>query len=211
MNLQPEHTFRVKISPMAVVMLCGTIPLAIMGGEALSEYATVILAAVLHEGGHLLAARLCGVRVSGLKLDILGARLRLEGLMSYPREWLVAAGGPATNLLCALLAFPAWRASGGEPDGGLFFFTVASLGLGCLNLLPVGTMDGGRMLYCGVASLLGERLATLCLRATTLLCLGALWLLSVYTLLRVGSMLSLFAFSLCLLFRMMSPDSKIGE
>ena len=53
--------------------------------------------------------------------------------------------------------------------------------------------------------LFGERAADVTLRAATGLALGGLWLLSVYALLRVGEALSLFAFALCLLLRLLSP------
>lgn len=166
-------------------------------GEALAIGA----AALLHEFGHLAAAWGMGVRVRTLRLDLLGARLELFGLTSYGGEAAVAAGGPAVNLLSAAVAYPLWRTAGGG-EGELSLFLAASLGLGVLNLLPVGDLDGGRLLRCGVSILLGERIAAGVLAATTGVCVLGLWLLSVYGLLRAGELLSLFTFCMLLLLRL---------
>ncbi len=205
---------KIRVSRRAVVLVLGTtvagIVTAVCAGEGMAmlwqsaqNWLIIALAALFHEGGHAAVAWGCGVRIGGLRLDLFGARMRLDGLMSYGREFWVAAGGPLVNFMTAAIAYPFWRASGGHSEGGWFLFLAASLGLGCLNLLPVESMDGGRLLRCLVARIAGERPAEVILRVTTGVCLGALWLLSVYALLRVGQMLSLFGFTLCLLLRMM--------
>ncbi len=193
-----------------VVAVCG-------GGMSLADVRScvwelwpVAVAVLLHEGGHILAARLCGVRLGEMRIDLFGARLGLCGLMSYRQERLIAAAGPAVNLLsAAAVLISAGRA--GESglsdillcEGSASVFAASSLGLAAINLLPVRSLDGGRILRCTAAPLFGERIADAAVTAGTALCLGALWLFSVYALLRVGEMLSLFTFSICLLGRMM--------
>ncbi len=177
----------------------------------------VLAAIVLHELGHILAARLCGVRLGGLRVNLFGARLGLCGMISYRHELLVAAAGPLVNLVsAAILLTPVLR--DGEAalaayvaDGGTAaVFAVASLGLAAINLLPVRSLDGGRILRCVIAPHLGERIADGVTAAGTALCLGALWCFSVYALLRVGEMLSLFGFSLCLILRMVGGEEGGG-
>lgn len=166
--------------------------------EGAMPWIIVAIAAILHELGHLAAAWGLGVRVRRLRLDLFGARMELDGLLSYGREFFTAAGGPLASFLCAALAYPL-ASRGGTTWGGLFFW--ASLLLGGVNLLPVGTLDGGRMLRSGAAFLWGDRVSTALWRGTTAVCLGLLWMLTVYALLRAGQMLSWFVFSLCLLLR----------
>lgn len=208
---------KIRIQPALVLFALGGLALAVtetarsgdgmlVPGQRLSEVLVIAAAALLHECGHAVAAWGCGVNIRTLRLDLFGARMELSGMMSYGQELWVAAGGPLVNFLSAALVYPLWRAHGGAIEGCLFLFTVVSLGLGGLNLLPVGTLDGGRILRCAVAHLFGDRAAETVLCLTTALCLGGLWLLSVYALLRAGQMLSLFVFTLCLLFRMLSPD-----
>lgn len=162
-----------------------------------SLWLTVGAAALLHELGHFTAARLVGVQVSQVKADLFGARLELGGLISYPREWLVAACGPLVNVLCGVAAYPP-AAAGKE---WAVWFVGASLTLAAVNLLPVETLDGGRMLSCAVAWLFGDAAAVAVTRVTTGVCMGLLWMLSVYALLRAEQLLSVFVFSLCLLLR----------
>lgn len=168
--------------------------------EALWPWLTVGIAAALHELGHLAAARWAGVEVRGLRLDLFGARMELGGLISYGREAAIALGGPAANLATAAATLPLWRMRGGGEDA-LLLLWVSSLILCAVNLLPVRTLDGGRVLYCAAARLLGAEAAETAVGVTTALCLGGLWLLATYALLRSAQLLSLFVFSLCLLLR----------
>ncbi len=185
--------------------LCTPTELRISSGTLLPLLAAILL----HEAGHIVAARLCGVRLRGLRLDLFGARLGLVGTMSYRRELAVAAAGPLVNVVSAAVMISACAAGTGTVSaylasgerGGVF--ALCSLSLAAVNLLPVRSLDGGRILYCALAPTCGQRVADTVLILGTALCLGSLWVFSVYALLRVGEMLSLFAFSLCLLFRMM--------
>ena len=164
---------------------------------------------IIHEMGHILAARLCGVRMRALRVDLFGARLHLAGMMSYRREATVAAAGPLFNLLTAAILLSGAKgnvASYLAGDGGGSILALSSLALAAINLLPVRSLDGGRILRCTLAPLIGERAADSLLTLGTALCLGGLWAFSVYALLRVGEMLSLFAFSVCLLCRMLGVE-----
>lgn len=104
--------------------------------------ALLLLAAALHEGGHLLALRAFGVPVEALELSPLGAVLRADrSRLSYSRELAVLGAGPCVNLLCGLLlcwigrSCPACCAAAG-----------AQLVLGTFNLLPIRPLDGGQAL-----------------------------------------------------------------
>ncbi len=174
--------------------------------ETLKNGLIVTAAALLHELGHMMAACALGTSIARLRLDVFGARLHLSGMMSYRCEAVIAAAGPAANLFSAALIFPVWRHAGSPEDGLLVLFQIVSVGLAVVNLLPVRTMDGGRILRCLLAPLAGDRFADGVLSVTTVLILGLLWFFSVYALLRVGEMLTLFAFSLALLGRLLGRD-----
>ena len=79
-TIRKRH-FRLRVSPAALLLA---------GGAA-------VWAALIHELGHLAAAVACGVRITGMRLDLFGARLELPGLLSYRQELLVALGGPAAG------------------------------------------------------------------------------------------------------------------
>lgn len=100
---------------------------------------------LLHEMGHWIAVRLLGGKVVRLRLTCAGAELRLSSLRRLtPLEVVFAAlAGPAVNLL---LAFLLSRLARSGFHGNLYLFAGINLGMGCFNLLPVGWLDGGKIL-----------------------------------------------------------------
>lgn len=214
-TIRKRH-FRLQVSPAALLLVGGAAVWAASAAEEGIRPAALLLlglAALIHELGHLAAAVACGVRITGMRLDLFGARLELPGLLSYRQELLVALGGPAANLLTATVLFRAWTACGCPVCGAspslsgwalvLGVLLPASLGLCAVNLLPVASLDGGRILSCLLSLTLGADAARRVLRLLSLFLLSLLWLLSVYALLRAGQFLSLFVFSFSLLVRCM--------
>lgn len=214
-TIRKRH-FRLQVSPAALLLAGGAAVWAASAAEEGIRPAALLLlglAALIHELGHLAAAVACGVRITGMRLDLFGARLELPGLLSYRQELLVALGGPAANLLTATVLFRAWTACGCPVCGAspslsgwalvLGVLLPASLGLCAVNLLPVASLDGGRILSCLLSLTLGADAARRVLRLLSLFLLTLLWLLSVYALLRAGQFLSLFVFSFSLLVRCM--------
>lgn len=156
--------------------------------------AVTVLAAVLHECGHLLATKCLRVPLGSLRMDFLGARLEVSGrLLSYGEEWLLSAAGPFASLLVAALAAPLW---GLLPLSRLF--SCASLLLGLLNLLPVSSFDGGRMMETTLFRFLSEESARRIMRFSSFLFLFLLWAIAVYFLIRAAGGISLLCFSMSL-------------
>ena len=154
-TIRKRH-FRLRVSPAALLLTGGAAVWAASAAEeeGIRPAALLLLglAALIHELGHLAAAVACGVRITGMRLDLFGARLELPGLLSYRQELLVALGGPAANLLTATVLFRAWTACGCPVCGAspslsgwalvLGVLLPASLGLCAVNLLPVASLDG---------------------------------------------------------------------
>ena len=137
--------------------------------------------------------------------------LNMTGLVSYGTEFAVAAAGPLVNLLFwwMLPSFP--QNLPALLADNLLFFKEVSLYLGLFNLLPIGTMDGGRLLRVALSVLLSPRIAEAVLRCLTLLFLLSFWMAAAYALLRGASGLSAFLFFLSLMIRHASPDGKRRE
>ncbi len=192
---------RFRIQPMAFVLLLWML-LTDRGGIALMTLA----AAILHEAGHVAAAALMHVPLKDLHLDFLGARLNVSGrVLSYGEEWLLCAAGPLTSLTLAVLVCPLWRMCGYAVT-----FSCASLILGILNLLPIRTFDGGRMLESLLCSFFSVRTSRQVMHGCTFTFLFLLWAISVYFLLRANDGLSLLCFSMSLFSRFFENEAEGG-
>ena len=163
------------------------------------------LAALLHEFGHILAARLCGIPLYECKIGLFGAGLfPEEALFSYGREIILCAAGPLTNLLFALLGL---LYISGNPSAFLEYFVFSSFAFGLLNLLPIRDFDGGRVLQALLALRFSPTTVERTIWLLSFFCILFLWSISVYLLLRASSSLSLFVFSLSLFCRIFIRDS----
>ncbi len=187
-----KQRMKIRVSPW--VLGAGVIAAV---GEPTGVVGMTLLAALLHECGHLLAAYALGLTPERMEIGLSGARLRISGgIHRFSTEWLLAAAGPMVSLLVALLATPLWHLTQAAP-----LFSVVSASLGLLNLLPVRSFDGGRMLACTLEHFLPLPLAARLSDIISFLCLFLLWAVAVYFLLLAADGLSLFCFSLTLLLR----------
>lgn len=159
-------------------------------------------AASLHEIGHMLAAVWLGIPLRSLDIGMFGASLKVRGvLISYPKEFLLCAAGPAMNFLSAVIVIMLSEKRGYYSDVGEWFACV-SLMLGILNLIPAEGFDGGRILHVVLTSMFGPRISARVLSYTTFGSILILWMFSVYLLIRFGTSLSLFVFTLSLFYRL---------
>lgn len=118
---------------------------------------TFLLAAALHEGGHLLAARWRGVPVRALSMTAFGCVLDfVDGALVRDKDLLwIAAAGPLCNLLFALLCVTPWVGRW----RGAALFGAEHLLLALFNLLPVFPLDGAVLCAGLLKPNVGERRA----------------------------------------------------
>ena len=155
---------RVRISPTAVLLVA---VFALMAPTVC--LAAVLLAAVCHEMGHYIALRLCGGRLEGLSVSAFGAQMRIRdrNRLSYGREALCVLAGPLVNVTLSWL-----MSMGGKWREEFYLFAGAQLVLGVFNLLPLTALDGGRLLWIGIAWVTDPFLADKVCRVVTLVQIG---------------------------------------
>jgi Zn-dependent protease len=133
--------------------------------EGLVFITLLFLCVLLHEFGHVFAARRYGVQTPDVTLLPIGGVARLERIPEKPSEELVVAlAGPAVNVVIAVLLF---LVLGGLPTmddgtqvhdpgmGLLERLAWVNISLVVFNLIPAFPMDGGRVLRALLAYRLG--------------------------------------------------------
>ena len=130
--------------------------------------ALLFLCVLLHEFGHIFAARRYGMQTPDVVLLPIGGVARLERIPEQPaQELVVALAGPAVNLVIAassISRLAAWcRAGASRSQSGhqpLARLLSANLFLALFNLIPAFPMDGGRVLRAFLAHRLRYARAT---------------------------------------------------
>ena len=126
--------------------------------------ALLFLCVLLHEFGHIFAARRYGVQTPDVILLPIGGVARLERIPEEPaQELVVALAGPAVNLVIAGVLYlalgglaPREGLEVGNPGVDLLARLLwANLFLAVFNLIPAFPMDGGRVLRAFLAHRLG--------------------------------------------------------
>ena len=132
-------------------------------------FALLFLCVVVHEFGHILAARAFGVRTPEILLLPIGGMARLERIPERPREeLLMALAGPAASLALAgvliliLGGLPTMQEAFAASDGRALLaqLAYANLTLLVFNLMPAFPMDGGRVLRALLSARLGRSRGT---------------------------------------------------
>ncbi len=136
---------------------------------------TCLLASLVHEGGHLLAMTMLGVRPEECVVGAFGVRLRMkEKLTGYGNNLLISLAGPLVNgvTFCILMLL------------GHSYSALIHLLLAIFNLLPTASLDGGEILRCVLCLCGFESLVPTVLRLTSALTLLPLATVSFWSFLR---------------------------
>lgn len=110
----------------------------LMSGNV-SAYTFIFLSLLIHEAGHLIAAKLLGLRVSMCTIMPYGGELSIAGRYAVRRRkrFYVAMAGPLATFCLLILAFVI-------PVPEAAFLVRIQLVLLAVNLLPFLPLDGGQ-------------------------------------------------------------------
>ncbi len=139
---------RVRIGPLVFrdpVLLCGVVYL-LLYFDASGFLRLGLLAAILHELGHILVYCLQQRHLPVIEVTMTGFCMRTAGKGQSPRQrFLLAAAGPGVNF--ALAGIWALRLGQAATIRGSAFW-AANLLTGLFNLLPIPPLDGAQMAAC---------------------------------------------------------------
>ncbi|RUV02339.1 CBS domain-containing protein [Mesorhizobium sp. M6A.T.Cr.TU.017.01.1.1] len=138
--------------------------------EGVAFIIAVFACVVLHEFGHIAAARYFGISTPDITLFPIGGVARLERMPEEPgQEFVIAVAGPLVNVAIAALIFALLGGSAGvEQMAGIedprmnFLARLAGVNvfLVLFNMIPAFPMDGGRILRAALAARLSWSRAT---------------------------------------------------
>lgn len=107
----------------------------------------MVLAALLHELGHLAALHLVGATVEGICFTSFGVEIRADTrYLPYGKDIFCTMAGPAVNIIAAFVL---------ARTAGDYLLAGANLLQGVFNLLPLTGLDGARALHLALCWLLG--------------------------------------------------------
>ncbi len=136
------------------------------------------LCSAVHELAHLTALLALKGEVKSVTFEAFGIRItRVDALLVW-EELVVLLAGPAANLLLFVLC-------------GNSLIRAVNLCIGVFNLLPVGSLDGGRAASLILTAILGEQTGRRASLILSLLIIVPLFVLGVVLLLRPNHNFSL--------------------
>ncbi len=107
--------------------------------EGTVPFLLFIIAALLHELGHVLAVKSIGAQIKRVDIMPLGARIVTVCTLSHKADIIMYLFGPLFNLLAACLFLPTGFAL---KNAFVLYFGVVNLFLALVNLLPLAGNDG---------------------------------------------------------------------
>ena len=145
---------KLKINPLMIPAVIILIAVG-MGDVVLCT----IPALVLHEWAHVIAAAALGMTITEMELFPFGCAAKMQCFaLSRAKVIIVAAAGPAANMLAACAVFIIDRYTQSFELAGKLI--TANIAIATVNLLPALPLDGGRIARAAFASFMGYRRAT---------------------------------------------------
>ncbi|EXX85142.1 Zn-dependent protease [Paenibacillus darwinianus] len=137
---------RWNVHPLFVLVMLGSVVTGY-----LAELIVLFAIVLVHEFGHVAAAKALGWRVREIKLLPFGGVAETEeaGTVSAAEEAWVAAAGPLQNAWMAAAAWALGRWAGWDEDWAAYIVR-ANIMIGLFNLLPVLPLDGGKLLQAAI-------------------------------------------------------------
>lgn len=156
----------------------------------------VFLAAAIHEGGHIVAAKLLGVKAVCCRGRLFHMTIKYDfSKASYLTEAAVSLAGAAANVIaCAVTGFIFPKA-----DEWVVFFIFSNVSLSLFNLMPISGLDGSGALRSLLALILPVGIAFRVAEVASAVFAFVFFIFSVLIQLRIGANVTLLILSSALL------------
>ena len=164
---------KIIIEPALILL-----PLFVLSTDVRIDFIIYLVCVFLHELGHILAAHMLKVKINCMHLDIFGARLDLDFKnLSYKAEMCISFAGPLVNIILCIIGSIFIKARAGDR---LLFFVLVNISLALINLIPIRSLDGGRLVSSFFHMVCRYDKAEQICEVLSLICIVCLWTLSVF-------------------------------
>ena len=166
-----------------------TYPFAAMIALALlfdttGQTACCLLAAILHECGHLIMLKIFKARSISINLSSLDFKIidSYDKSRSYIQDIMISAAGPFVNFLLLFIFYNFENTK---------TFALANLVIGVFNIIPIDSLDGGKILMSFLVTKLPQRVCVIICNIISLMFILPLAVLGFYILIDTGYNFSL--------------------
>ncbi|MFD2116471.1 M50 family metallopeptidase [Paenibacillus yanchengensis] len=130
-----------SVHPLFIILMLG----AVVSGF-FAEMITLFVLVLIHELGHVVAARYFGWTVKEVKLLPFGGVAEVEEAhgTTAREEMIIAAAGPLQNVWMGLIAYGLGEFSLVD-EAWAHYLLQANLLIGLFNMLPIYPLDGGKI------------------------------------------------------------------
>lgn len=151
-----------------------------------------LIAAALHEAGHIIAALICGSKIQSISIYPLGADIRMSQANSYFSEMIIIGAGIVSNLIFFLISIIFFNTNTAD------YFAICNISLAIINALPIKSLDGGEVLLCILMLITDIEKAQIISKLISFLTIFVMWVAAVYILIYFDNNPSLFLLSIYL-------------
>ena len=137
---QTADRVAVSVSPVTFIMAVFFVAFGMA-----YEFVCSMTAVIVHEFAHAKVAKKLGYALNNIKIMPYGASLNGMAELTPKHEIMIAAAGPAVNLVLGLIFAAMWWLI---PISYAFtqVFCLCNIYIGVFNLIPVFPLDGGRIM-----------------------------------------------------------------
>ena len=189
---------KIRIKPVLTAVFVTVVAASLLSVLRGAEYLFLVAgAALIHEAGHIITAKLLKVPSRGGSPTFLGMSLKYDfSAVSFASEAAVSAAGGVFNLAACLIAYLIFGTGGIYP----VFFIFSNLSLALFNLLPVSPLDGSGVILAVLSMIMSAETAYRVTKYLSAVVGAAFFVFCIYVQLKVGTNLSLMFISVVLLF-----------
>jgi len=140
----------------------------------------------IHEMGHVAFIKINRLKISSVEILPFGINIAINqnNLTSYKTDIIIALSGPVANMICAAIIFIIIKFNG--YDSILFFSLLTNILYAVINLFPVKSLDGGRIIEIILRMLIPESFSYIIFSVISSVFLGILSIFAFFVLMVTG-------------------------